>query len=219
MPDDTIRYDLLVQDALRGMVRDLLADAAKKGLPGEHHFFITFDTAAEGVRLSERLRAQYPEEMTVVLQYQFRELKVTDAAFEVVLSFGGVPERLHIPFDAIKGFADPSVQFALQFEALTLPSDYDDADEADTQPTQPKAKPPVSDKHQDRSQERSQERSQDRSQDQSRENKPAGGTSVPATRAPDQPAASPAQPDAPAQQAADDKPGAEVVRLDRFRKK
>jgi uncharacterized protein len=200
MPADTIRYDVLVQDALRGMVRDLLIDAAKKGLPGEHHFFITFDTAADGVRLSERLRAQYPEEMTVVLQYQFRDLKVTDAAFEVVLSFGGVPERLHIPFDAIKGFADPSVQFALQFEALTLPPDQvDDAE----QPAQSKAKPPVSEKSPDKSQEK----------------KSADRTSVPATRAPSPLAADPSQPDAPAQQAADDKPGAEVVRLDRFRKK
>src|SRR5262245_29539978 len=203
MPADTIRYDVLVQDALRGMVRDLLADAAKKGLPGDHHFFITFDTAAEGVRLSERLRAQYPEEMTVVLQYQFRELKVTDAAFEVVLSFGGVPERLHIPFDAIKGFADPSVQFALQFEALTLPSDNADADDAGAQPPESQAQPPVSDKNQDRGQDK----------------KPAGRTRVPATRAPNAPATGPAEPDVPGQEAPDDKSGAEVVRLDRFRKK
>jgi hypothetical protein len=136
----------------------------------------------------------------VVLQYQFRDLKVTDTAFEVVLSFGGVPERLHIPFDAIKGFADPSVQFALQFEALTLPPDQ--ADDA-AQPAQAKTKPPISDKNQDKSQEK----------------KPAGRTSVPATRAPTSLAADAGEPDAPVQQAADDKPGAEVVRLDRFRKK
>jgi len=206
MPADTIRYDVLVQDALRGMVRDLLADAAKKGLPGEHHFFITFDTAAEGVRLSERLRAQYPDEMTVVLQYQFRELKVTDAAFEVVLSFGGVPERLHIPFEAIKAFADPSVQFALQFEALTLPSDQADAEEADAPP---RAKPRLA--------EQNQEKPKDKSQDKSQDKKPASRASVPATRAPNPAGA--AEPDAPAPQAPDDKPGAEVVRLDRFRKK
>jgi hypothetical protein len=206
MPADTIRYDVLVQDALRGMVRDLLADAARKGLPGEHHFFITFDTAAEGVRLSERLRAQYPDEMTVVLQYQFRELKVTDAAFEVVLSFGGVPERLHIPFDAIKAFADPSVQFALQFEALTLPSDQADADDADAPPDQPRAKPRLAEPNQDKRQDRSQDK------------KSASRGSVPATRA-SNPAADATQPDAPAPQAPADKPGAEVVRLDRFRKK
>ncbi len=119
MPVDHIRYDILVQDALRGMVRNVLTDAAKNGLIGDHHFFITFDTTAEGVRLSDRLRAQYPEEMTVVLQHQFWDLKVTDEAFEVGLSFGGVAERLHVPFDAIKAFADPSVQFTLQFETLT----------------------------------------------------------------------------------------------------
>ena len=91
MPVDHIRYDILVQEALRGMVRDVLAEAAKnKGMPGEHHFFITFDTTAEDVRLSDRLRAQYPEEMTIVLQHQFWDLKVTDEAFEVGLSFGGV---------------------------------------------------------------------------------------------------------------------------------
>ena len=92
--------------------------AKNKGMPGEHHFFITFDTTAEDVRLSDRLRAQYPEEMTIVLQHQFWDLKVTDEAFEVGLSFGGVAERLVVPFEAIKAFADPSVQFTLQFETL-----------------------------------------------------------------------------------------------------
>ena len=119
MPVDHIRYDILVQEALRGMVRDVLAEAGKnKGMPGDHHFFITFDTTAEGARLSDRLRAQYPEEMTIVLQHQFWDLKVTDEAFEVGLSFGGVAERLVVPFEAIKAFADPSVQFTLQFETL-----------------------------------------------------------------------------------------------------
>jgi len=119
MPVDHIRYDILVQQALRGMVRDVLAEAAKtKSLPGEHHFFITFQTGAEGVRLSERLRTQYPDEMTVVLQHQFWDLKIGEDAFEVGLSFGGVPERLTVPFEAIKVFQDPSVQFTLQFETL-----------------------------------------------------------------------------------------------------
>ena len=129
MPVDHIRYDILVQEALRGMVRDVLAEAAKnKGMPGDHHFFITFDTTAEGVRLSDRLREQYPEEMTIVLQHQFWDLKVTDEEFEVGLSFGGVAERLVVPFDAIKIFADPSVQFTLQFETLAETPD-EDADE------------------------------------------------------------------------------------------
>ena len=116
---DQIRYDLLTQQALRGVVRAVLTDAAKKGLPGEHHFYIAFDTKAEGVRLSERLRAQYPEEMTIILQHQFWDLVVTDLGFEVGLSFGGIPEKLVIPYEAINGFFDPSVQFGLQFEEVT----------------------------------------------------------------------------------------------------
>src|SRR5690242_4466796 len=119
MSDDQIRYDLLVQDALRGMVRGVLAEVAQtKSLPGDHHFFITFETGAEGVRLSSRLRAQYPEEMTIVLQHQFWDLKVTDESLEVGLSFGGVAEKLTVPFAAIKVFADPSLQFTLQFDSL-----------------------------------------------------------------------------------------------------
>lgn len=115
---DQIRYDLLTQQALRGVVRSVLADAAKKGLPGDHHFFITFDTHADGVRMSERLRAQYPEEMTVILQHQFWDLTVSDVGFDVGLSFGGITERLSIPFEAITAFVDPSVQFGLQFEEV-----------------------------------------------------------------------------------------------------
>jgi uncharacterized protein len=116
---DQIRYDLLTQQALRSVVRNVLADAAKKGLPGEHHFYVTFDTRADGVRISDRLRAQYPEEMTVILQHQFWDLAVNDLGFEVGLSFGGIPEKLSVPFDAINGFFDPSVQFGLQFEEMT----------------------------------------------------------------------------------------------------
>jgi uncharacterized protein len=119
MAVDHIRYDILAQEALRGVVRTVLLDAAKSGLPGEHHFYISFDTRADGVRLSPRMLAQYPEEMTVVLQHQFWDLVVTDDGFEVGLSFGGIPERLAIPFAAIKGFFDPSVQFGLQFEDIT----------------------------------------------------------------------------------------------------
>jgi hypothetical protein len=117
MPDH-IRYDLLTQQALRGVVRQVLADAAKKGMVGEHHFYISFDTQADGVRLSERLKAQYPEQMTIILQHQFWDLSVSDTGFEVGLSFGGIPEKLVIPFEALKGFFDPSVQFGLQFEEV-----------------------------------------------------------------------------------------------------
>jgi len=115
MPVDNIRYDLLTQDALRGVIRTVLTDAATKGLPGDHHFFITFDTRAEGVRMSTRLKASYPEEMTIVLQHQFWDLTVAEEEFEVGLAFNGIPERLHIPLKAVKAFLDPSVQFALQF--------------------------------------------------------------------------------------------------------
>jgi hypothetical protein len=118
MATDHIRYDILAQEALRGVVRTVLVDAAKKGLPGEHHFKITFATTAPGVRLSDRMRAQYPEAMTVILQHQFWDLVVTDEGFEVGLSFGGVPERLAVPFEAITAFYDPAVQFGFQFEAL-----------------------------------------------------------------------------------------------------
>ena len=115
MSVDHIRYDLLTQDALRGVIRAVLSDAAVKGLPGEHHFFITFDTRADGVRMSARLKASYPDEMTIVLQHQFWDLAVGDEDFEVGLAFNGIPERLHVPLKAVKAFLDPSVQFGLQF--------------------------------------------------------------------------------------------------------
>ena len=116
---DLIRYDLLAQDALRGVVRKVLADVARSGLPGEHHLFIAIDTRAPGLKISERLRKQYPEEMTVVLQHQFWDLSVNESGFEVGLSFNGVSEKLSVPFAAIRGFFDPSVQFGLQFEVAT----------------------------------------------------------------------------------------------------
>lgn len=120
MSDDHIRYDVLVQEALRGVVRKVITEVVRTNvLPGEHHFYVTFDTNAPGVRISSRIREQYPEEMTVVLQHQFWDLIVTEHTFEVGLSFGGIPERLLIPFSAIKGFFDPSVQFSLQFEVDT----------------------------------------------------------------------------------------------------
>jgi hypothetical protein len=118
MAIDHIRYDLLAQDALRGLVRKVLTDTAKSGLPGEHHFSISFRTDAEGVKMSPRLREQFPQEMTIILQYQFWDLKVSDTGFEVGLSFGGVPEKLSVPFSAIRSFFDPSVQFGLQFETI-----------------------------------------------------------------------------------------------------
>ena len=124
MATDHIRYDVLARDALRGVLRRVLTDAAEHGLPGDHHIYITFISTAEGVKLSPRLLAQYPEEMTIILQHQFWDLVVTEDRFEVGLSFGGVPERLVVPFSSIKSFLDPSVKFGLQFE----PSDMEDAE-------------------------------------------------------------------------------------------
>jgi hypothetical protein len=184
MAVDHIRYDLLAQEALRGVVRTVLGDVAKKGLPGEHHFYISFDTRAEGVHVSPRLLAQYPEEMTIVLQHQFWDLRVTEDRFQVGLSFGGIPERLVVPFAAVKGFFDPSVQFGLQFEQADAQAEGQA--KGDVSPSQP----------------------------------PASSTSGPKappfaalpTAANPPPRATEDDPDKPAG-------GADVVRLDRFRKK
>jgi uncharacterized protein len=168
MATDHIRYDVLARDALRGVLRRVLADAAEQGLPGDHHFFITFVSTADGVKLSARLLAQYPEEMTVILQHQFWDMIVTEDRFEVGLSFGGTPERLVVPFSAIKSFFDPSVQFGLQFETsdAAVPANAEDA-----------------------------------------------ATPLPAT------SALPAPPKESNEEPAKPSEGAEVVRLDRFRKK
>ena len=119
MAEDHIRYDILAQEALRGVMRKVLAEVARTGLPGNHHFFITFLTGAPGVRISTRLRERYPEQMTIVIQFQYWDLKVTDTGFEVGLSFSDVPERLEIPFSAVRGFYDPSVNFELEFDVKT----------------------------------------------------------------------------------------------------
>src|ERR1051325_3482812 len=113
MGQDLIRYDILAQDALRGVIRKVLSEVIKTGLPGEHHFFITFLTSAPGVRISSRLREKYPELMTIVIQHQYWDLAVTDTTFEVGLSFSDIPERLLVPFSAIRGFYDPAVNFEL----------------------------------------------------------------------------------------------------------
>ncbi len=191
MSQDLIRYDLLTQDALRGVVRSVLADVAKAGLPGEHHFFIAFATQAPGVRVSKRLRETYPEEMTIVLQYQFWDLEVTDGAFSVSLSFNGVPERLHVPFAAIKGFFDPSVQFGLQFDPGAPVEANDDArpEAATGGTTVAKAEAPA-------------------------ESKRKRSGSKPKAK-PDSPDTTPPS----AKDSADAAPGADVVSLDAFRKK
>ena len=125
--EDLIRYDILAQEALRGVVKKVLQEVARTGLPGDHHFYITFDTQYSGVRMSSRMRDKYPEEMTIVVQHQFWDLETTDHGFSIGLSFDNVPEALSIPFAAVRGFFDPSVQFGLQFEAVE-----DDGEAGDT---------------------------------------------------------------------------------------
>src|ERR1700735_4701978 len=127
MPEDILRYDLMIEAALRNVVRETISSVVKNGLTGEHHFYITFLTHFPGVEIPDHLKKQYPEEMTIVLQYQFFGLKLLDDAFTVTLSFNNVKERLVIPLEAITTFSDPSVNFALQFQTGT----GDDEDEVD----------------------------------------------------------------------------------------
>lgn len=134
MAEDLMRYDLLAQEALRGVVRASLRKIMKTGLPGDHHFYIAFDTRYPGVRLSERLDKKYPREMTIVLQHQYWNLQVRDDEFEVELSFDNVPEKLVVPFNAIKGFLDPHVQFGLQFETVKIEGQVKEPEAAAAKP-------------------------------------------------------------------------------------
>lgn len=118
MVDDRLRYDRMVERALRSVVREALEHAAANGLPGDHHFYMTFATRYPGVDIPEYLKDQYPDEMTIVLQYQYYGLEVEEDRFSVTLSFSGKHERLSLPLAAITTFADPSVNFALQFQAI-----------------------------------------------------------------------------------------------------
>lgn len=116
--EDLMHYDRLAQDALRGVIRRALKIARDEGLPGEHHFYISFRTKAPGVEISPKLHSQYPDEMTIVLQHQFWNLDVREDGFSVDLTFNKIPEKLVIPYSAVQGFFDPSVQFGLQFEVI-----------------------------------------------------------------------------------------------------
>jgi len=120
---DLMRYDKMVEDALRGVIREALARTAKSGLKGNHHFYITFRTQHPGVVLPDYLLARYPEEMTIVLEHQFWGLEVDDEKFEVTLSFSNKTERLTVPLAAVSAFADPSVKFGLQFQQETVPAE------------------------------------------------------------------------------------------------
>src|ERR1700744_6099475 len=121
MATDLIRYDLLVQDALRSVVRKVLADAARNGLVGEHHFNIAFKTQAPGVVVPPAVKQRFPDEMSIILQHEFWDLVVTQDAFEVSLNFSRKPERLTVPFDSITGFTDPSVPFGFKLEPRVSP--------------------------------------------------------------------------------------------------
>ncbi|MFC1673098.1 SspB family protein [Pseudomonadota bacterium] len=124
---DTLRYDIWVEEALRSVINKTLTHVGEHGLPGDHHFYISFLTQADGVDIPARLRAQHPNDMTIVLQHQYEELSVGDEVFSVTLSFGGVKERLTIPYAAVISFADPSVNFALQLKMMSM-DDEDDED-------------------------------------------------------------------------------------------
>jgi len=214
MAKDLIRYDLLVQDALKRVVRQILSDTAKSGLPGEHHFYISFRTDVPGVRLSQRMRDKYPQEMTVVLQHQFWDLGVTEHAFEVGLSFSGVPERLLIPFEAVTGFFDPSVQFGLKFEVRGEAAESDEAAArksaqptrgAASEPAETAPKPPAASPS-----------------GEAPAGPVAGKSAVPKLPAKSKAADKPAGKAAPAEQpekADGEAPAAQVVSLDAFRKK
>jgi hypothetical protein len=229
--EPTIDYEALAQDAMRGVVRTVLTQAAKSGLPGEHHFYVSFDTAASGVVLSKRLKDKYPAEMTIVLQHRFWDLSVSDDGFEVKLTFDGIPERLVVPFAAIRVFFDPSVRYGLQFEDPDI---------------EPEAGESMSQRFAGRTPERANGgRATLRSTAPKKPRVPRKAKSEPAAaptppqpqpqpnRAPVQPAPAPPtqlKPQAPtpipaaAAKSSDDKPkqdngGAQIVRLDAFRKK
>jgi hypothetical protein len=229
--EPTIDYEALAQDAMRGVVRTVLTQAAKSGLPGEHHFYVSFDTTASGVVLSKRLKDKYPAEMTIVLQHRFWDLSVSDDGFEVKLTFDGIPERLVVPFAAIRVFFDPSVRYGLQFEDPDI---------------EPEAGESMSQRFAGRTPERANGgRATLRSTAPKKPRVPRKAKSEPAAaptppqpqpqpnRAPVQPAPAPPtqlKPQAPtpipaaAAKSSDDKPkqdngGAQIVRLDAFRKK
>ncbi len=136
MTEDLLEYPKMMENAMRGVMREALSITAAHGLPGLHHFYITFRTEAPGVSISNQLLAQYPQEMTIVLENEFSNLEVTDDGFSVSLSFSRVLQNLVIPFDAVKSFVDPSVKFGLQFsadgEAAPAPEDKAEDDTGDT---------------------------------------------------------------------------------------
>jgi uncharacterized protein len=238
---NTINYEALAQDAMRGVVRNILVRVSKTGLPGDHHFYISFDTLAPGASLSKRLKEKYPEEMTIVLQHRFWDLLVTEDRFEVKLTFDGIPERLVVPFAAIKVFFDPSVRYGLQFEspdfgpdAVAHPSTgQDEADEPEnggrTGRSAPSPIRPTSRSVSERKPRTPRKSRADKTADaegtpettkpplpQRRTVEPKPAEPAPAAKAEPKPAPAPAGDNAPPAAPAG---GAQVVSLDAFRKK
>ncbi|OUS21755.1 hypothetical protein A9Q95_01390 [Rhodobacterales bacterium 59_46_T64] len=127
----SIDYGNLMHRAMRGLIQEVLTDVQKNGLPGPHHFFITFDTRHPDAQLAQWLRERYPAEMTVVMQHWYDGLEVTDDGFAITLNFGDAPEPLYIPYDAIQTFVDPSVEFGLRFETQDEEEDEDEEDNGD----------------------------------------------------------------------------------------
>lgn len=218
-----IDYDALAQDALRGVVRTVLTAVAKNGLPGDHHFYISFDTQAPGAVLSKRLREKYPEEMTIVMQHRFWDLIVTEDRFEVKLTFDGIPERLVVPFASLQVFFDPSVRYGLQFEDPSADADAErtgapDAPRTRTGPRKPRAaRKPRADKAVGEA----------AAGDPEARVKPTAAPAAPQRQGPvpvpaPQPAGAMSVPSAPAATATATEPqqgGAQIVSLDSFRKK
>jgi len=138
----TIDYGTLMHRAMRTLIQNVLEDVAREGLPGEHHFFITLDTTTDGVEMADWLRLRYPEEMTVVIQHWFDNLTVTDEGFTITLNFGNQPEPLVIPFDAVRTFVDPSVEFGLRFETQQSDDDEDTDEDAEAEQEELQPAPP-----------------------------------------------------------------------------
>lgn len=230
----TIDYEALQQEAMRGVVRAALQFVVKNGLPGEHHFYISFLTHAPGVVLSKRLKEKYPHEMTIVLQHRFWDLIVSDERFEVKLTFDAIPERLVIPFKAIKVFIDPSVRYGLQFDetavepdkapisTLTMDAAFDQVGEAHAEP--PRQSPGQSPASANPKKPRAARKPKTEKAVAGGENEPARPR--PATLAPQPQPASAARPSAPSDEAADDEGksaepagGAKILSFEQFKKK
>ncbi len=227
MTDIKIDYESLAQDALRGVVRTVLAQVAQgEQLPGNHHFYISFGTTRDGVGISKRLKDQYPEEMTIVLQHRYWDLQVHDDRFEVSLTFNSIPERLVVPYSALKVFFDPSVPYGLQFDSAgagppaTLPDHTTDAvDMPHRRPASKRPKPvAVSKSGAEPASLSAKERSAGRKADGVTAAPAALGLPKPKTAQAPAVSAGPAS-DAPAPEPVEARQPARVVQLDTFRKK